>query len=319
MNRSETTTRPIDVSITEVGPRDGLQSIAATMRTADKLAWIRAMADAGLREIEVASFVPPRLLPQMADAAEVVRQSSGFSGLLVCALAPNMTGAKRALEAGAQRITLPLSVSVSHSRANLRCTPATAIATTREICAWRDGLPLAARPLIEAGLATAFGCDLQGAVDPDDVVRLASAAIEAGCDSVSLGDTTAHANPAQVRRLVQHVRGAIGDRLRALHLHDTRGLGLANVLAALDVGIRAFESSLAGLGGCPHAPTAGGNVVTEDLVFMLERMGLRTGVDLAKLVACRELLHRALPGVALRGSIAIAGTPSDLNTTLELA
>ena len=319
MNRSETTPRPIDVSLTEVGPRDGLQSIAATMRTADKLAWIRAMADAGLREIEVASFVPPRLLPQMADAAEVVRQASGLKGLRVCALAPNLRGAKRAMEAGARRITLPLSVSVAHSLANLRCTPAAAIAAAREICAWRDGLPVAQRPLIEAGLATAFGCDLQGAVDADAVVRLASAALEAGCDSVSLGDTSAHANPAQVRRLVHRVRGAIGERLRALHLHDTRGLGLANVLAALDAGIHAFESSLAGLGGCPHAPTAGGNIVTEDLVFMLERMGLRTGVDLAKLLACREHLQRALPGIALRGSIAIAGTISDLNTTLESA
>jgi hydroxymethylglutaryl-CoA lyase len=295
------------VLISEVGPRDGLQSVAAVMPTAMKCAWIDALVAAGLREIEVASFVPARLLPQMADAAEVVRHARRHPGLTVMALVPNRRGAEAALAAGVHKLTIPVSASAAHSLANVRKTREQMVAEVREIVALRDdvapGVP------VEAGLSTAFGCTIQGAVPEDDVVRLAEAVVEAGADESGLSDTTGMANPAQVRRLFQRVRAAIGSRTGAAHLHNTRGLGLANCLAAFDVGVRTFDASLAGLGGCPYAPGASGNVVTEDLVFMFEAMGVATGIDLSRLLAAREPLRAGLPGEALYGMLPEAGLP----------
>lgn len=299
---------PPEVLIREVGPRDGLQSLARTLPTPDKLRWIAAMAAAGVREIEVASLVPPRLLPQMADAEAVLHEARQIDALRCVALAPNLKGARRAIDAGAQVIVLPVSASVLHSRANLRCTPAEAIGEVARVCALRDVQAAGARPVIEVGLATAFGCTLQGAVDESDVLRLAVAAADAGCDQINLADTTGHANPAQVRRLVALVQREVGARLRGLHLHDTRGLALANATAALDAGIRAFDASLGGLGGCPYAPGAGGNAVTEDLVFMLQSMGIDCGIDLDALLAARALLATVVDE-PLRGHVAIAGLP----------
>lgn len=289
------------------GPRDGLQSVQATMPTAAKLRWIAALHAAGLREIEVASFVPARLLPQMADAAEVVQYALTLPGWTVMALVPNRKGAEAALRAGAHKLTLPVSASEAHSLANVRKTPLAMVEEVRAILALRDEIAPAAK--IEAGVSTAFGCTLQGEVPEDDVVRLAAALAEAGVDDVGLSDTTGMANPAQVRRLFQRVRAEIGDRTGAAHLHNTRGLGLANCLAAYDVGVRTFDSSLGGLGGCPYAPGASGNVVTEDLVFMFEAMGVRTGVDLQKLLAARAPLAEGLPGEPLYGMTPEAGLP----------
>ena len=293
--------------ISEVGPRDGLQSVAAVMPTAMKCAWIDALVAAGLREIEVASFVPARLLPQMADAAEVVRHALRHPGLTVMALVPNRRGAEAALAAGVHKLTIPVSASAAHSLANVRKTREQMVDEVREIVALRNerapGVP------IEAGLSTAFGCTLQGVVPEDDVLRLAEAVVAAGVGEVGLSDTTGMANPAQVRRLFQRVRAAIGARTGAAHLHNTRGLGLANCLAAYDVGVRTFDASLAGLGGCPYAPGASGNVVTEDLVFMFEAMGVATGVDLLRLLAAREPLRAGLPGEPLYGMTPEAGLP----------
>lgn len=296
-----------EVLISEVGPRDGLQSVKATMPTAAKLRWIAALHAAGLREIEVASFVPARLLPQMADAAEIVQYALTLPGWTVMALVPNRKGAEAALRAGAHKLTLPVSASEAHSLANVRKTPLAMVEEVRAILALRDETAPAAK--IEAGVSTAFGCTLQGEVPEDDVVRLAAALAEAGVDDVGLSDTTGMANPAQVRRLFQRVRAEIGDRTGAAHLHNTRGLGLANCLAAYDVGVRTFDSSLGGLGGCPYAPGASGNVVTEDLVFMFEAMGVRTGVDLQKLLAARAPLAEGLPGEPLYGMTPEAGLP----------
>jgi len=299
----------IDVEVSEVGPRDGLQNTPSILPTAAKLAWIRAEAAAGLREIEVCSFVPPKVLPQMADAAQVVAGSLEISGLRVAVLAPNFKGAQRAVQSGAHKITLPLSVSHSHSLANVRRTPDEMIEEIRRTCELRDSLPEDARPAVEAGLSTVFGCSIEGAVAESEVVRLAVAAVAAGVDEVGLADTTGYANPAQIQRVFRAVRAEIHDRLGGAHLHNTRGLGLANALAALEAGVTTLDSSLGGLGGCPFAPGASGNIVTEDLVFMLEAMGLRTGIDLEKLLAVREILVEHLPDEPLYGFTPLAGLP----------
>lgn len=301
------------VLISEVGPRDGLQSVQATMPTTHKLRWIDALVAAGLREIEVASFVPARLLPQMADAAEVVRHALTHPGVTVMALVPNVRGAEAALAAGVHKLTIPVSASAAHSLANVRKTREEMVAEVRAIVRLRDAMAPGVK--VEAGISTAFGCTLQGEVPEDDVVWLAGECIAAGADESGLSDTTGMANPAQVRRLFDKVRAVIGDHTGAAHLHNTRGLGLANCLAAFDVGVRTFDSSLGGLGGCPYAPGASGNVVTEDLVFMFEAMGVRTGVDIERLMAARAPLAAGLPGEPLYGMTPEAGLPKGWRTT----
>ena len=298
------------ILISEVGPRDGLQSIATVMPIEAKKAWIDAEAAAGVTEIEVGSFVPAKLLPQLADTAEVVRHARTIPGLTVAVLVPNLRGAEAAVEAGAHKITLPLSVSETHSLKNVRRTHAQMLEEARAIAAMIAGLPAERRPRFEGGLSTAFGCTLEGHVPPARVIALAEALMQAGCDEVGLADTSGYANPAQVRDLVRQVHAAVGAHaLSGLHLHNTRGLGLANVIAGLEVGITTFDSSLSGLGGCPFAPGASGNIVTEDLVFMLEAMGLRTGIDLPKLLRVRGILREALPGEPLYGFTPDAGLP----------
>jgi hydroxymethylglutaryl-CoA lyase len=296
-----------DVLISEVGPRDGLQSVEAVMPTADKLAWIDALVAAGLREIEVGSFVPAKLLPQMADTEQVVRHALTHSGVTVMALVPNARGAEAALRAGVHKLTIPVSASEAHSLANVRKSRIDMIKEVRAIARLRDEIAPSVK--VEAGLSTAFGCTLQGEVKEEEVVWLAGEVIAAGADEAGLSDTTGMANPAQVRRLFDKVRAAIGERTGAAHLHNTRGLGLANCLAAWDVGVRTFDASLGGLGGCPYAPGASGNVVTEDLVFMFEAMGVRTGIDLGKLIAAREPLKRGLPGEPIYGMTPESGLP----------
>lgn len=304
------TNSDIDVLISEVGPRDGLQSIQTVMPTEAKKAWIRAEAEAGLREIEVGSFVPPKLLPQLADTAEIVEFARSLPGLTVAALVPNFKGAENAVRAGAHKITLPLSVSETHSQANLRKTHAQVLDEVRRIVELLRELPPERRPAFEGGLSTAFGCTLEGPVPEAKVVELARQLIELGCDEVGLSDTTGYANPAQVRRLIRLVWAEVGkERLTGIHLHNTRGLGLANALAALEEGITTLDSSLGGIGGCPFAPGASGNIVTEDLAFMLDAMGLRTGIDLEKLLAVREIVRGALPDEPLYGFTPDAGLP----------
>ncbi len=303
------------VVVTEVGMRDGLQSIARTMPTEFKRCWIDAAYAAGVRHMEVASFVPAKLLPQMADADEVIAHALGYKDLIVTALVPNLKGAQRALEAGVHRIVAPISVSTAHSLANVRKTPAEMIDA---FAAMREAIDSAAshasdrgarRVQLIAGLSTAFGCTLQGAVPYGDIAAIARAAVHAGADVIALGDTTGEATPRQVGEIIELVRGVAGEKLRSLHFHDTRGLGLANTLIALQHGIREFDASLAGLGGCPHAPGATGNVNTEDLVFMLDSMGYETGIDLTRLIASRDVLADALPGEPLYGYLARAGVP----------
>src|SRR5260370_20304730 len=268
----------MDILVSEVGPRDGLQSVKRIMPTADKHRWIEALAQAGLRESEVGSFVSPRQLPQMADCAQLVAQALKIPGLRVVVLAPNFKYAQRAFEAGAHLITIPVSVSEPHSLSNIRMTHAEIIADVRAIVALRNERYPSVQ--VDAGLATAFGCTIAGPVPEDDTVRMAATMAECGVDTVNLADTVGCANPAQIKRLLTRLRQAIGAKSGGAHLHNTRGQGLANVVAALDVGVTTFDSSQGGIGGCPYAPGATGNIVTEDLVFLLESIGLSTGIQL---------------------------------------
>lgn len=306
----------IDILISEVGPRDGLQSIDAILPTLVKHRWIRAQAEAGFSEIEVGSFVPPKVLPQMADTAEVVKEALTVPDLNVAVLVPNLRGAQNAVEAGAHKISIPFSVSETHSLKNVRRSHEQMFDEVRAIAELVASVDKHERPHFEAGLSTAFGCTIEGPVSEDLVVRSAETLMECGVAEVGLSDTTGYANPAQVKQLVRKVQAAVGkENITGVHLHNTRGLGLANALAAIEEGITTLDSSLGGIGGCPFAPGASGNIVTEDLVFMLEAMGLRTGIDIDKLLAVRTILSEALPDEPLYGFVPDAGVPMGFQET----
>lgn len=300
----------IDIEVSEVGPRDGLQSISQIMSTESKKRWIEALALAGIPEIEVGSFVPARIFPQLADTMEVAKFAKTIEGLKVAALVPNLKGAENAILAGVNKLTIPLSVSETHSMRNVNRTHDQMLDEVKRIVELIRDLPIDERPLIEGALSTAFGCTIEGSISEDRVVELAEALMEAGCSEVGLSDTTGYANPVQVKRLIGKVWDAIGQKhLTGIHLHNTRGQGLANVLAAVEVGLTTVDSSMGGIGGCPAAPGASGNIVTEDLVFLLEAMGLKTGIDFDKLLDARDVVARALPDVELYGFTPNAGLP----------
>lgn len=302
------------VVVREVGLRDGLQSIARTLPTAHKLEWIRDAHAAGQREIEVGSFVPPHLLPQLADTAELVAYARTLPGLTVSVLVPNLKGAQRALAAGAHVMLLPLSASRAHSLANLRRTPDEVVAEVARIREVRDAAGSAC--VLEVGIGTAFGCTLQGHVPPEEVLRLVAASLAAGADRVSLADTVGFADPRSVRALCDATFRIAGDRFSCAHFHDTRGLGLANVYAACEAGVRRFDACLAGIGGCPHAPGASGNVTTEDVVYLLHSMGERTGQDIPRLLALRAKVAGWLEGETLHGTLWRAGLPKTMAADL---
>ncbi|MGB3289008.1 MAG: hydroxymethylglutaryl-CoA lyase [Burkholderiaceae bacterium] len=300
-------TWPASAVVREVGLRDGLQSIAAILPTEHKKTWIAAAHAAGQHEIEVGSFVPARLLPQLADTGELLAYANTLPGLRASVLVPNLKGAERAIEGEAHLMIVPLSASHAHSLANLRKTPDEVVAEVARIRAARDAA--GSKTIIEGGVGTAFGCTLQGRVEPAEVLRLAQALLDAGADRISLADTVGYANPAAVDSLFSQTRRIIGDKLCCAHFHDTRGMGMANTLAALETGVARFDACLAGLGGCPHAPGASGNVTTEDLLFMLDSMGIDTGCDIEAVLALRERLARWLSGTALHGALWQAGLP----------
>jgi hydroxymethylglutaryl-CoA lyase len=297
------------ITLREVGLRDGLQILTSFMQTPDKLAWIAAEAASGMPEIEVTSYVPPKLIPQFADAGPVTEGALRIAGLTVSALIPNLRGAQRGIELGVHKLNYVMSVSHTHNMKNVRRTPQESVVDFQAIVDLIRTQPEGARPIISGGLSTALGCSYEGRVAISDVVRYAVELVEAGAQELVVADTVGYADPVQVRAVFKAVLAEVGGVPVAAHFHDTRGLGLANVSAALDCGITMFDASLAGLGGCPFAPGASGNVVMEDLCFMLDSMGYDTGVDLSKLVAVRELLHKTLPDIALQGAIARAGFP----------
>src|SRR5215469_12849729 len=301
--------------VREVGLRDGLQSIAEILPTEQKLAWLEAEHAAGVREIEVSSFVPPKLLPQLADAEAVVRHALSLPGLTVSALIPNLKGAERGLALGVHEMNFVLSVSEGHNRSNVRRSTAESIDDFRRVVALCHTAPEGRRPRIACGLATAFGCTIEGAVEEDRVRRIAVEVAAAGADAIILADTVGYGQPAAVERVFRRVIADVAPLPVSGHFHDTRGLGLANVLAALNAGARALDASLGGLGGCPYAPGATGNIVIEDLAFMLEAMGFETGIDIDRLLKIRELVAGFLPHIVQYGAIAKAGLPKNFHAT----
>ena len=304
------TANPDPIVVREVGLRDGLQSIARTVPTDTKLTWLRAAYDAGLREIEVGSFVPARLLPQLADTAALVDAAREMPGLVASVLVPNLKGAQAALDSGSPLMLLPLSASHAHSVANLRKTPDAVIEEIGRIRALRDAS--GSRCVLEVGMSTAFGCTIQGRVDENEVVRLLKAALDAGADRVGLADTVGYADPLHVGRLFHRCFEVAGAKLACGHFHDTRGLGLANVYAAWQAGVRRFDACGGGIGGCPHAPGASGNVATEDVAYLFASMGVATGLDFDALIALRSRIGGWLAGEPLHGNIWRAGLPKSM-------
>jgi len=301
---------PQRVTVREVGLRDGLQSIARTLPSAKKMQWIQGAYNAGIREIEVGSFVPPKLLPQLADTAELVAFAKTLPGLCVSVLVPNLKGAERAMDSGADWMLLPLSASHAHSLANLRKAPDDVVTEIAAMVEARRARGSGIR--IEVGMSTSLGCTIQGRVGVEEVLRLIKAVVALGVDRVGLADTVGYADPRQVGELFAKAREVAGDKLGCGHFHDTRGLGLANVMAALQAGETRFDACLAGIGGCPHAPGASGNVATEDLAYLMASMGIDTGIDFDKLMALRAQVAQWLAGESLHGSIAQAGLPKTL-------
>jgi hydroxymethylglutaryl-CoA lyase len=292
--------------IREVGLRDGLQLVKSFLATERKIAWSRQEVAAGLAEVEVTSFVPPSVVPQFADAVEVAQAAVQIDGLAVAALVPNLKGATRGFDAGVHKINFVLSASEAHNLANVRRTTTESLEDFGRIIAERKARGLATK--VVAGIATTFGCTIQGHVPEAQVLRLVESLAAAGSDEIVLADTVGYANPAQVRRIFSAV-AAIFDKPIYAHFHDTRGLGLANVSAAVDSGITRFDASIGGLGGCPFAPGASGNIDTEDCAFLLESLGFDTGLDIDKLVALRERVAQWLPQERVGGMIAQAGLP----------
>ncbi len=276
---------PPDVTIYEVGPRDGLQNESRLIPTDDKIAFIDALSRTGLRAIEITSFVNPRWIPQLADAVEVSRRITRVPGVVYSALVPNRQGLDSALAAGMKEIAVFMSASETHNKKNVNKT----IAATLE--AFRDTIPpaLAAGLKVRAYVSTVYGCPYEGAVDPARAVELCRELRALGCYQISLGDTIGVANPRQVRDVLSRVLAETPTPEVAVHFHDTRGTALANILVSVEMGITTVDSALGGLGGCPYAPGASGNVATEDVIYMLEGMGVHTGVDLDKLVDVSRL------------------------------
>ncbi len=299
------------VHISEVGPRDGLQSIKSVMPTEKKFQWLEALYASGLEEIEVCSFVPAHLLPQMTDATEVVQYAKSLQAGTVLALVPNLKGAQAAISAGVDKLTIPVSASEAHSLANVRKTRQEMIQQVADIIQYKN--TVAPQINVEVGISTAFGCTLQGTVPEAEVIAMAVSLAAVGVDEIGLSDTTGYANPAQVKRLFKQLYQELGPKAGAAHMHNTRGLGLANCLAAYEEGVRTFDASQGGIGGCPYAPGASGNVVTEDLVFMFEAMGIKTGINFEKLLEARKILQAALPQEQIYGMTPEAGIPKGFN------
>jgi hydroxymethylglutaryl-CoA lyase len=292
------------VLIREVGLRDGLQSVPHVVPTLTKQRMVDALVFAGVRSFDAASFVPPQLLPQMADAAQVVGHFRQHPHAEIAVLVPNLKGMALAQAAGAHALLFPVSASQEHSRRNMRMSVEQAIQVIVDAVSQRSpGV------MVEAGIAMAFGCPFEGDVPIGKVVSIAVQLAQAGVDRIGLADTVGYAHPEMIKKVVKAVQREIGASLHSLHLHDTRGLALANIVTALDLDIRCFDASLGGLGGCPFADGASGNVATEDVVHLLESMSLSTGIDLHRLLQARQLLAETLPDTPLWGAIARAGIP----------
>jgi hydroxymethylglutaryl-CoA lyase len=295
------------VSLREVGLRDGLQLVKTFPSTAAKQRWIRDEYAAGVRHFEIGSFLPAKTFPQFADVRDMVRTVATLPGAHGVALALNERGVNEALASGVAEIASVVSATEEHSQANANRSRDSAIANVRRLCELRDAS--AHRPLVNAAISMALGCSITGPVDPKEVIKLVEKCLEAGVDFVAVADTVGYAGPKQVGELTKAIVKLCGTKPVCVHLHDTRGMGIANASAALDAGARILDGSLGGLGGCPFAPGATGNVVFEDLVFLCESKGFATGIDIDRLIAVRAILKKEMPGETLYGGLARAGLP----------
>lgn len=298
------------VVLREVGLRDGLQMVQRYPTTAAKADWLARESEAGVRHYEIGSFLPVKTMPQFADVWEVIEICAALN-LHSAALALNERGAADAVQTPVREIVTVVSATEEHSQANTRRSRAEAIALVGRTVELAAGSK--ARPLVQAGISMAFGCSIAGEVDPEEVVRLAAGCVEAGADVIGLADTVGFAGPDQISDLIRRVRKELGDTVIGIHLHDTRGMGIANASAALDAGVRVLDGALAGLGGCPFAPGATGNVVFEDLVYLCERKGFATGIDPEKLNAVREIAMTEMPTEKFYGALPRAGVPRQIN------
>lgn len=302
-----------DVIISDCVLRDGLQSLRNVVTLEDKQKILALLVDSGIGNIEITSMVPPDAIPQFADAAAMIDFARQCDVRLATVLVPNLKGAQRALEAGAKSLVLPLSVSQSHSMKNIRKSTEAQLDELKKIRALISRQTRAEQPLLAAGISTAFGCSYEGKIQDKDVFALVEQCMAIGVDEIGLADTVGYADPAQVKRIFTHCLQAFGSQLplRA-HFHDTFGLGLVNVYAALEAGVRIFDASLCGLGGCPFAINATGNITLEDLVYLMQKLGLKTGIDLDSLLGGQPLLRSILPNETLYGAINRAGKyPAD--------
>jgi hydroxymethylglutaryl-CoA lyase len=295
------------VTLREVGLRDGLQLVKKFPSTPAKQRWVREEYAAGVRHFEVGSFLPAKTFPQFVDVREIIETVAALPGAHGMALALNERGVNEALASGVGEIASVVSATEEHSQANANRSRDAAIANVRRLCELRDAS--AHKPIVHAAISMALGCSIAGAVDPNEVVRLVGKCFEAGVDSVGIADTVGYAGPKQVGDLTKAAVRLAGSKPICVHLHDTRGMGIANASAALDEGARILDGSLGGLGGCPFAPGATGNVVFEDLVFLCESKGFATGIDIEKLIAVRAILRSEMPNEQLYGGLARAGLP----------
>lgn len=309
MNRLEEIYPPGRVLVREVGLRDGIQMANQYPSTAQKMRWIEQEYAAGVRHFEAGSFLPVARFPQFEDVREIANFIQSLPGATAIALVVNERGISDALEAGVDELTLVLSATEEHNQANARRSREASIEAIRHAVEQRNAS--GSQTLLNVIISMSFGCSIAGDVDPDEVVRLAQACIDAGVDTVGVADTVGYAGPTDVRALCQRMTALMGERPYTVHLHNTRGTGLANAAAAVEAGARIFDASLAGLGGCPFAPGATGNVVIEDLLFMFEKMGYSTGVDISKLVQARAVIEESMPDEPLYGGIARAGLPKN--------
>jgi hydroxymethylglutaryl-CoA lyase len=296
------------VSLREVGLRDGLQLVKKFPSTAAKQRWIRDEYGAGVRIFEVGSFLPAKTFPQFADVRDIVATIAAMPGAHGVALALNERGVNEALASGVAEIATVVSATEEHSQANANRSRESAIANVKRMCDLRDAS--AHKPLVNAAISMALGCSITGAVDPKEVLKLVEKCLEAGVDFVAIADTVGYAGPKQVGELTKAAVKLSGAKPVCVHLHDTRGMGIANASAALDAGARILDGSLGGLGGCPFAPGATGNVVFEDLAFLCESKGFATGIDIERLIAVRAILRSEMPGETLYGGLARAGLPN---------
>ncbi len=295
------------VILREVGLRDGLQLVKTFPSTDAKKRWIRDEYAAGVRHFEIGSFLPAKTFPQFADVRDIVRTVAALPDAHGIALALNERGVNEALASGVAEIASVVSATEEHSQANANRSREAAIANVKRLCQLRDAS--AHKPIVHAAISMALGCSISGAVDPREVLRLVEKCFEAGVDAVGIADTVGYAGPKQVGDLTWAAVRLAGAKPICVHLHDTRGMGVANASAALDAGARILDGSLGGLGGCPFAPGATGNVVFEDLVFLCESKGFPTGVDIEKLIAVRAILRSEMPNEPLYGGLARAGLP----------